>query len=153
MLEDYDTTFDWMLFGEDYSRYDHVLEPGQFILATVQVVERFTQKDGEKQYGIKPLNIIYLSDAYTKVCTKIRIHIAIKDVSENLANIIKDTVEKSRAAGIKADRGPGRIPIILTIVANEQEFTMDFYNYQVKVDAESFVELFPKDLPCKLSLE
>ena len=152
-MDDYDSSFEWLLFSEDFSKYRHLFEPGQFLLVTAQVVERFTKEGQEKQYALKPLNIIYLSDAYTKACNRIRIYIAIKDVSENLANIIKETVEKSHAAGKKAQRGTGRTPVVFTIVAEENEFTMDFYDYQMKVDAESFVELFPKDLPCKLKLE
>jgi len=152
-LEDYDTSFEWMLFSEDFSRYDHLFKPGQFLLVTAQVVERFTKEGMEKQYGLKPLNIIYLSDAFTKICNRVRVSIGIKDVSENLANIIKETVEKSHAAGKKAQRGTGRIPVVFTVVADGQEFTMDLYDYQMRVDAESFVELFPKHLPCKLTLE
>jgi DNA polymerase-3 subunit alpha len=152
-LEDYDTSYEWMLFSTNYSQYKHLFEPGQFLLITAQVVERYTKEGEEKQYNLNPLNIIYLSDAYTKACTRIRIHVSIKDVSENLANIIKETVEKSQAASKKAKRGTGRTPIIFTVVANGQEFTMDLYDYQMKVDAESFVELFPKNLPCKLTLE
>ena len=142
-----------MLFSEDFSKYQHLFTSGQFLLISAQVTERFTKEGQEKQYNLKPLNIIYLSDAFTKICSRIRIHVGIKDVSENLANIIKETVEKSQAAGRKAQRGTGRIPVVFTVVADGQEFTMDLYDYQMKVDAESFVELFPKHLPCKLTLE
>ena len=90
---------------------------------------------------------------FTKICNRIRVSIGIKDVSENLANIIKETVEKSHAVGKKAQRGTGRIPVVFTVVADGQEFSMDLYDYQMKVDAESFVELFPKNLPCSLILE
>ena len=156
-LEDYNTSYDWLLFSEDFSRYQHLFTPGQFLLVSVQVVERYTKKDkdkgNEKQYGLKPLNIIYLGDAFSKVCTRVRITVSIKDISDNLANIIKETVEKTQISSNKSQKNTKLTPVVFTVVAEGREFNMDLYDYQMKVDAEAFVNLFPKTLPCKLTLE
>ncbi len=152
-MEDYEASYEWMLFSEDFTKYEHLLKKGQFLLVTAQIVERFTKEGEKKQYALKPLNIIYLSDAFTKVCTGINIKIGIKDVSENIANIIKDVVTKSHAAGQKAQRGTGRTPVYFTVVSEGQDFRINLYDYQMRVDAESFIELFPKNLPCKVTLE
>lgn len=150
-LEDYDASFEWMLFGEDYSKYSHLFSPGQFLLVNAQIVERFTKDRTEKLYNLKPTNIIYLSDAYSKVCAQIKISIDIHDISENLAHIIQEVVKKAQIAS-KKKQDASRTPIIFTIIADDKEFTMDLYDYQMKVDTECFVEIFPKKLPCKLTL-
>lgn len=77
----------------------------------------------------------------------------INDLSENLANIIKDTVEKSNNKAQKTEKEFGKTPLLFSITANNNEFSTDFSNYEMKVDPETFIKTLPYYLRECVSLE
>ncbi len=144
-LEDYESSFEWMLFGEEYSKFKHLMEKDKYLFVKAHITERiFTSKDGVKpvNYSLKPIDIFFLSDAYKKLCKSVRLNIDIVDVSENLAYIILETARQAQ----------GKVPLILSIVAQGKEFQSNYYNYEIKIDPENFIKLLPP-LRCQIKLE
>ena len=153
-LSDYEDTYEWRLFGEDYKRYKHLVEKGLFLFVKAAVKERGFERDvAKKMFMLKPIDMFLLSDAYEKLCKSIVITIKVKDVTENTAHLINETVEKSKELSRKEGRGTGKTPIYFEIVSNEQNIKSSLYNYEMKVDTESFVKLFPKGIPCEITLK
>ena len=153
-LTDYEDTFEWMLFGDDYNRFKHLMEKGMFLYAKALVKERGFERDvTKKQYMLKPLDIFILSDAYDKLCKGIRIKIDVRAVSENTANLINETVEKAHAISRENGRGSGNTPIVFEISSNDHTFSTQLYNFEMKVDTETFLRAFPQSIPCEIELE
>lgn len=152
-LEDYDGSMEWMLFGEDYSRYKHLFEKGQFLFVSARVAERGFERDETKKiFNLKPINIIYLRDAYVKLCTGIRLKFDVRDLSANTANIIQDWINASNEKCKKEGKGGGNKSVVFSIRAANNEFTSELYDYNVKVDAETFIALKPDIVPCEMEL-
>ena len=119
-----------------------------------RVTERgFARDIKDKRFMLKPVDIIYLQDAYIKTCKAVRMRLNINDLSENLANIIKDTVEKSNNKAKKTEKEFGKTPLLFSITANNNEFSTDFSNYEMKVDPETFIKTLPYYLRECVSLE
>lgn len=142
-LEDYETSFQWTLFGEDYIKFKHLLEPGYHLFVRAQITERRFIENDDRRWMLKPIEIFDLSDAYEKLCKKVRISFKINDVSENSANLVLEAARQSK----------GKTPLQITIVANNKEFTADFSNYEITVDPEKFLKNLPTALPCIIKLE
>ncbi len=152
-LEDYNNSFEWRLFGEDYTKYKHLLEKGIFVFVRARVVERgFEQDVTKKQYNLKPLIITELEEAY-RFCKNVKINIDIEDVSENMANIIKETIELSNKRSKMEGKGKGNVPLIFTIKALGNEYSCDMLNHELRVNPQTFLAVFPKNLQCQVSLE
>ncbi|MDD6581151.1 MAG: DNA polymerase III subunit alpha [Bacteroidales bacterium] len=153
-FEDYVGSFEWMLFGEDWSKYKHLFSKSRSLLVKARVTERgFARDIKDKRFMLKPVDIIYLQDAYIKTCKAVRMRLNINDLSENLANIIKDTVEKSNNKAKKTEKEFGKTPLLFSITANNNEFSTDFSNYEMKVDPETFIKTLPYYLRECVSLE
>lgn len=143
-LEDYDSSFQWMLFGENYLKNSGLLKKGEFLFVRAVITERGYSKDPSKRsFMLKPTDIILLSEAYDKLCKGVRLTFKIGDISENMAHLILDTAQKCE----------GKTPLIVSIFSNDQEISANFSNHELKVDAKKFLEIFPSTLPCKIKLE
>lgn len=154
VLEDYENTFEWMLFGEDYSKYKHLFEKGQFLFFTALVSERgFERDETKKVFNLKPTQVMYLRDAYTKITTAVRLKMDISQLSENMANLINDWVQAAEEKSVKDGKGKGTKNLIFSVVDEKSEFTTDLYNYEMKVDPESFIALKPANIACEISLD
>lgn len=86
ILEDYTDSFEFMLFGEEYLRLRHFLEPNQFILLQLHVNEN---KFSKRIYtNIK--NIDLLDDLIEKRAKSIEFHFEINEINEELIkNLLK----------------------------------------------------------------
>ncbi|SZD73815.1 DNA polymerase III subunit alpha [Candidatus Ornithobacterium hominis] len=86
ILEDYTDSFEFMLFGEEYLRLRHFLEPNRFVLLQLHVNEN---KFSKRIYtNIKNINL--LDDLIEKRAKSIEFHFEINEINEELIkNLLK----------------------------------------------------------------
>lgn len=143
-LEDYENTFSWWLYKDDYSKNAHLFQPGQFLFVEARISELGYAKEVEKKrYALKPVNMMYLGDAYHKKCKNVRLKIDISDISSNFSYILKDLIDKV----------PGNKPLIIEIISLNSDFSCNFYNHEKKIDPEKFIGIWDKTLPAMVSLD
>ncbi len=131
-LEDYNDSYNWMLFGENFTKYSHLFEEGKQLFIKARLEERFRGKDyeGPKSYDLKPVDIFYLNEGYEKLCKSVMLTLSIENLTANTAYLIKEAAEKS----------PGNTPLTIRVVTLEGNFHSDFHNYKIKVNPEVFVK-------------
>ena len=153
-IEDSTSSFDWMLFGEDYSKYRHLFDVGQFLLFAANIVERgFEREIAKKTFNLKPSRIIYLRDAFTKIPSAVRLKMEVGDLSQNTANIIQEWLRAAEEKSQREGKGGGTKKLIFSILDKNCEFYTDLFNYEMKVDPETFIEMKPASIHCEISLE
>ncbi|MBO6051957.1 MAG: DNA polymerase III subunit alpha [Bacteroidales bacterium] len=132
-FEDYDSTWTWRLFSEDFTKYKHLLEPGKMVLVRMKIDKRFMGKDyqGPAFYNQKPVDICYLSDAYDHLCRSVTLEIGIDDVSANNAHLIKEAVVASQEQA--------KVPLTIKIYERKGQYSSNFQDTQMKINPESFV--------------
>lgn len=147
-LEDQTDNYQCMLFGEDFTKYRHLFEPGKrlFVKAIFKPRNWSSTKNQETlQYDLKPVDIFYLEEAYDKLCKSVSLIIGIGDVSRPLANQLLAQLEQFK----------GDTPFNLRIMEEGGVFYSDFGNFAVKINPERFVRNFklPEHVQYKLELK
>ncbi|WP_075344248.1 DNA polymerase III subunit alpha [Tenacibaculum agarivorans] len=88
IVEDYNDSFEFRIFGEDYLKFKHFLVPNSFLYIRTIVKPGWTNKEGVKGDPRVGFNeFLLLHDIMEKMCKKITIKLALKDIKENM---IKD---------------------------------------------------------------
>ncbi|MBO4646293.1 MAG: DNA polymerase III subunit alpha [Bacteroidales bacterium] len=152
-MEDYDNTFEWVLFGDDYQKIKHLCREGEFLYLSLRVTERGFQRDvANKRCTLKHNFVMSMQKAYIEVCDEIKVSIPVQNVSENLARILLDCVNKSEVEARNLKRDIGKVPVVFTIIAKGHEFNLDFFDYTMRVDPETFISMLPKTLPMTVSI-
>ncbi|CAL2106814.1 DNA polymerase III subunit alpha [Tenacibaculum sp. 190524A02b] len=83
-VEDYNDSFEFRIFGEEYLRYKHFLVPNSFIFVKTMVKPGWTNKEGVKgDPRVSFTEFTLLHDIMDKLCKKITITMPLKDVKEN----------------------------------------------------------------------
>ena len=146
-FEDYDSTWTWYLFSEDYTKYKHLLQPGKLVYVRMKIDKRFMGKDytGPTRYNQKPVAICYLADVYEHLCKSVTLNMSIDDVSSNSAYLIKEA--------ITASQEQAKVPLILCVFERENSYSAKFHNLQVKINPEKFVENLHLPFNYELKLE
>ncbi|MDL2309307.1 hypothetical protein LJC53_06965 [Bacteroidales bacterium OttesenSCG-928-C03] len=144
-LEDYSGEYEWMIFGEDYTKHRHFFEVGKQLFIKATFKEQFRGKDytGEPRYNLNPLNIFYLHDACEKLCKEATLLLNIRDVSKDLAMRILEC----------ANNHAGKVNLTLKIVAHNEEFNSEFLNFNLKIDPEEFYGDLKLMIPHKFVLK
>ena len=88
-LEDYEGTLDLALFGEDFMKNQHMLQPGTFVYLVGTVQERYRQQD---VWELRPQKISLLSEVREKMSQKLLLHLPIDKISPDLAEKIAQTI-------------------------------------------------------------
>lgn len=99
MLEDYNDTFEIVLFGEDYIKFKQFFADGYFLQIRGTVSERFKQKDN---WEFKVNSMALLSDLRDKMSKCLTIHVPLADVSDDFIGRIDEIVK------LNADQNPNR---------------------------------------------
>ncbi|MEO8823240.1 MAG: DNA polymerase III subunit alpha [Ginsengibacter sp.] len=89
-LEDYSEKMELLLFGEDYVKYTHYLEPGMVLCLSGS----FKQRYNTSPYEFRISNICLLESVMKSNTKKLNIELNPKDVSKELINFIGDNVQK-----------------------------------------------------------
>ncbi len=132
-IEDYDNSWTWRLFGEEYTKFRHLFIPGKRLFVRAQLqIKSWRNREGIEtiRTDVKPIQIMYLEDAYEKLCQEVRLVFSIRDINAALAISIKEQLDKHK----------GKTPFAVRIVEDNNVYHADFFNFSSKVDPESFIK-------------
>lgn len=132
-IEDYDNSWTWRLFGEEYTKFRHLFIPGKRLFVRAQLqIKSWRNREGIEtiRTDVKPIQIMYLEDAYEKLCQEVRLVFSIRDINAALAIAIKEQLDKHK----------GKTPFAVRIVEDNNVYHADFFNFSSKVDPESFIK-------------
>lgn len=144
-LEDYSGEYEWMIFGEDYTKYRHLFEVGKQLFVKATFKEQFRGKDytGEPRYNLNPMQIYYLHDACAQLCKEAILVLNIRDITQELAYQLKDIAQKHE----------GKTNLLVKIVSNSDEFNTEFRNFNLKINPEEFYADLKLQIPHKFTLK
>ncbi|MGG6229310.1 DNA polymerase III subunit alpha [Tenacibaculum sp. SDUM215027] len=84
IIEDYNESFEFRIFGEDYLKFKHFLVPNSFLFIKTTIKPGWTNKEGVKGDPRVGFNeFLLLHDIMDKMCKKLTIKIPLKEVKEN----------------------------------------------------------------------
>lgn len=140
-LEDYDGSWQWTIFGEEYSKFKHFFEKGKRLYIQAHLaVKRWKDKiTGEEtvRTDIIPMQIHFLEEAYEKLCSEVTLEMSIRDVNPTTATYLKKIIEENK----------GDVPFNLRIFERGDVFYSDFFNFSTKINPEEFIKTTKKEDP------
>lgn len=147
-IESYNDTYTWYLHGEDATKYEHLLKPGEQILVFAQMDRReYKSKDKDKgdkvYYDLKPISMHYLYEAYDKLCKKVELSFQNCDITTDLAGEINKALALS----------PGKVPLDIVIYADTQKLSVALDSLKTLIDPQAFIKNFKVSVPYRLELK
>ncbi|MCQ2272355.1 MAG: DNA polymerase III subunit alpha [Bacteroidales bacterium] len=146
-FEDYNSSWVWRLFSEDFTKYEHLFQEGSFVFVKMKIDERYMGKgyDGPKFYNQKPLSLCYLADAYDHLCNSVTLEMSVNDVSISSAYLIKEAIEKSQEQA--------KVPFFVKIFDGNEKYSTAFGNVSLKINAEAFMAALHLPFDYKIKLK
>ncbi|NNK54936.1 MAG: DNA polymerase III subunit alpha [Flavobacteriaceae bacterium] len=144
-VEDYDDSFEFKIFGEEYLKYRHLLIPNSFIYARVFVregwVNRETGKKGDPR--LQYSNIQLLHDVMGLQAKKLTLQIPIDNLQEDTINELKEL--------LKMHKGDKQLHITMYDMEDKLKLNMPSRKQKVEISKELLEELKEMELKYKLN--
>lgn len=86
-VADYEESMELVLFGEDYLKFKHFLEKGQFLYLTAEVRPRWNREGGELE--LKVLNMLPLSELMDKNTRQVELGLELPAITADFTERIK----------------------------------------------------------------
>jgi len=145
IIEDFDDSFEFRIFGEQYLKFRHFLVPNSFIYMRVFIkegwVNRETQKKGDPRIQFNSMQMLH--DVMESQTKKLTIQIPIEDVSESRINYLKDI--------LKLHKGDKQLQFVIYEMENKVKLTMPSRKHKVKISNELLEELEKEQVRFKLN--
>jgi len=145
IIEDFDDSYEFRIFGEDYLKFRHFLVPNSFIYMRVFIkegwVNRDTQKKGDPRIQFNSMQMLH--DVMESQTKKLTIQIPIEDVSESRINYLKDI--------LKLHKGDKQLQFVIYEMENKVKLTMPSRKHKVKISNELLEELEKEQVRFKLN--
>ncbi len=95
-LEDYDDTYEFRMFGEDYLKFRHFLIPNTFLHAKVKIQQGWIDKNTGKPRDPRILftAMSQLQDVMSQAAKKLTIELHVSEVLEERIDLLKETLDK-----------------------------------------------------------
>ncbi|MER2996131.1 DNA polymerase III subunit alpha [Pontibacter populi] len=138
-IEDYDTSMQLALFGEDYVKFSPYLKMGLYLFIRGKVQLRYKTED---QWELKPINIQLLGDVMDKMAQGVQLNINLQHFTPNIAEALEEV--------IVASAGQKRLEITLHVP--DEKLALPTYSRKYRIDPKVFLASV-KDLglgECKL---
>jgi DNA polymerase-3 subunit alpha len=127
-LEDYDSTLNLALFGEDFVKFAQYLREGMFVFIRGKVQLRYKSED---QWELKPANIQLLGDLTDKMAQGVRLDIDIR----NITDLLIDHIEEA------AQAAPGGKKLELMLIDNTERLSIEMFSRKYRIDPKPFIQL------------
>ncbi len=125
-VEDFEDSFEFRIFGEDYLKYRHLLVVDTFIYGRVYVREGWTNKDTGKKSDprINYNSIQMLHDVMEKYSKKITLMMPLESISDAKIDALSQLVQ--------ANTGDKQIHVV--IYESEEKINLDMVSRKYKID-------------------
>ncbi|RAU83722.1 DNA polymerase III subunit alpha [Pontibacter arcticus] len=125
-IEDYDTTLQMALFGEDYVKFSPYLKQGLYLFIRGKVQLRYKTED---QWELKPTNIQLLGDVMDKMAQGVHLHINMNTFTPNMAEALETAIVAS----------PGQKRLEMTLHLPEEKLALPAYSRKYRIDPKLFL--------------
>lgn len=136
-LEDYVDTYEFMLFGEDYLRFKHLLQINMMVGIRLKVTERiWKDKEGRVTGGRVYVNIVrmqLLSEVLDGIVQKVVINLDIAHLTEEMMKDLVDVLLKHE--------GEKKVSIVVKDESNNISLGMSSHRAKVDINKELLKEL------------
>lgn len=147
VLEDVNGSWTWFLRGSDLEKFGWIFKTGNRIFVNASVKKNTwknnTTQQNETRYEINPVNVYLLNEVYEKMCKGVQLQLQIQDISAEVGLAIKEQIEKYS----------GKTPFNVRIFEKNNNFFTDFFNFDAKINPETFVQNFKLPVEYKFVLE
>ncbi|WP_026461936.1 DNA polymerase III subunit alpha [Adhaeribacter aquaticus] len=126
-LEDYDSTLNMALFGEDYVKFSPYLKEGMFVFIRGKVQLRYKSED---QWELKPMNIQLLGDIADKMANGVRLDIDILTLNDLLIDRIEEAASSS----------PGGKKLELMLIDTTERLAIEMFSRKYRIDPKTFIQ-------------
>ncbi|MFK8302023.1 DNA polymerase III subunit alpha [Capnocytophaga stomatis] len=126
ILEDYDGSYEFKLFNDDYLKFRNYLVLGTFLLCKFGVKEGWQKKESNEKSEPRIIfnQMMVLQDVLENYSKKIALHLNVEEISKDLIKNYKEIIEKYH----------GNHPISFVIHNNKENIHLNMDNGQLKVD-------------------
>ncbi|UOB16165.1 DNA polymerase III subunit alpha [Abyssalbus ytuae] len=144
-VEDYNESFEFRIFGEEYLRFRHFLISNSFIYVKAYIKEGWVNKETGKKGDprLQFNNIMMLQDVMETFAKKLTIHLKISELKEERIDSLKELIRSHK----------GSHPISFTIheTENKVKLTMPSRKQKVQITNELLNELKNREVFYKLN--
>lgn len=123
-IEDYNSSMEMMLFGQDYVNFSKFLQQGLFLFIRGKLATRWGR---EGEFEFKPLHMELLSEMRNKLFKEIRVSIGLLQVTADLISQIEETTA----------RYPGNFDLKLTVYDVEERLDINLLSRKTKVSSNN----------------
>lgn len=144
-VEDYEDSYDFKIFGEEYLKYRHFLVPNSFIYCRVLVregwVRRDTGKKGEPRLQYNSIQLLHdVMETYGK---KLTVTIPLNELEDGKINSLKNLV--------KTHKGEKQLYFVVYEKEEKIHLTMPSRKHKINISKELLQELEHEQLHYKLN--
>ncbi|MBF9253420.1 DNA polymerase III subunit alpha [Pontibacter sp. 172403-2] len=125
-IEDYDSTMQMALFGEDYMKFSPYLKTGLYLFIRGKVQLRYKTED---QWELRPQNIQLLGDITDKMAQGVQLNINLQHFNQNLAEALEGAIIAS----------PGQKRLEITLHVPEEKLALPMYSRKYRIDPKPFL--------------
>ncbi len=144
-IEDYNDSFKFRIFGEEYLKFRHFLVPNSFIYIRALVREgwlnRDTGKKGDPRLQFNSIQM--LQDVMESQAKKLTIQMSVEGISESRINYLKNI--------LKSYKGDKPIQFVIYEVEDKVKLTMPSRKHKVNICNELLEELDKEQVLYKLN--
>jgi DNA polymerase-3 subunit alpha len=144
-VEDYEDSYDFKIFGEEYLKWRHFLVPNSFIYGRVFVKEGWTNRDtgkkGEPRLQYNSIQLLH--DVMETHGKKLTLTIPLNDLKDEKINSLKNLVKTHK----------GEKQLFFVVYENEEKIhlTMPSRKHKINISKELLDELEREQLSYKLN--
>jgi len=144
-VEDYDDSYEFKIFGEDYLKLRHFLVPNSFIHARVFIKEGWTNRDTGKKSEprIQYSSMLQLHDVLEKHSKKLTIRMPLEELENNRIDKLNDlfTIHK----------GEKQLHFLIYEMADKIKINMPSRTRKIEINKELLAELGQQQVNFKLN--
>ena len=148
-VEDFDESMELTLFGEDYLRFRHLLNVGEFVYIYAEIRPRWNREGGELE--LKVLNMIPLADLMDKNTRQVEMLLDLQDITPDFTQKMKDLCKEYMIP--KKAAASGGASVNFHVVDHQAALSLNM-PLHIKVKASDFVPaLKASDLKMEIHLK
>ena len=144
IIEDYNDSFEFRIFGEEYLKFKHFLVPNSFLYVKTIVKPGWVNKEGVKgdpRVGFTEFNLLH--DIMERMCKKITIKMPLSDVKE-------DTIKNLQHLFV-TNSGKQGLRFVIYDVEEKLELDVPSRTTKIKITNEFLSELDKQHINYKLN--
>lgn len=144
-VEDYDDSYEFKIFGEEYLKFRHFLVPNSFLYARVFVKEGWTNRDtgkkGEPRLQYNSMQLLH--DVMDSQARKLTIQMPIEELAEDRIKRLKDL--------FKMHKGDKQLQFVIYELEEKVKLHMPSRKHKVTISQELLDELELEQVQYKLN--